>query len=659
MKLKSASLKRAVRTAAESTVRRLDEVEQLNVLTARGAILVADHRDPKSSLVQVRRSKLDRVRRKAANIAWDNAPVGTQRLLEELDGEELTAHQLEQIAFRCQRTGEVSAAVAFRRQAVEREPQSAARHIALAMSLAAPHREGVRNDVYLGLIHGQVAAMDEAIAAMRAAAQLNPGNPHVLFQLGSWVFENGSAEEGLEFLERAVALRPKASSWLRKLADCYRKPHVLEFAQALRCYECAFELNRGDAKALSGIANVGGRVTMDWSRVWFSARLFEKRRRIKSPYVAETMKRLDTLFSEEAGDAEVKAALNALDTAASGHKLHPVTMDLVTFRIQFLGHLAAGFELRKDKAQRDAQRKSRTAAQSPAELRQYLRARAYLGQHHEAAAEASEILAGARHKPERLAFQRLDADAHLLAGDVQPYIRHMAELRKRDPLPGDQEMRELVRGKRVAIVGPADSGESYGHEIDGFDLVVRPRFQPDFIAERAETLGSRSDIAYFSARDLLELKDQTAAAVESGELKLAVGRSMSHKHLKHLDLPWLRFYRQEFSLYYHGSQLGIQRIAYDLLQFDPSEICLFNVDFYAGSSPFTRGYRDGVDVAFGPGSILNDLVLVHDLRSDFAFMKSLKNSGRLTARGVAQEVLSLSTEEYLQKLESESGLRGV
>lgn len=659
MRMRHVNLKNTARNVIRSAARRFDEVEGLNELAARGAILVADDRSPAASLVRRRRSKLDKMRGSIANVAWDNSPQGARVLLEKIADEPLSAEQLERIAMRCKRSGDIVATITLRRRAAELEPQSAGRHIALAMSLAVPHRSGVRNDPYVGLVQAEVAAMDEAISAMRQAAQLEPDNPHVLFKLGEWVFDNGDSEEGIRLIERAVALRPNVSSWLRKLADCYRKPHVLEFSKALRSYERAFELNRGDAKALSGIANVGGRVTMDWSRVWFSARLFEKRRKIKSPYVAEAMKRLDALFTEEAGDAEVKAALNALDTAAAGHKLHPVTMDLVTFRVQFLGHLAAGFDLRMDKAHREVQKYMGNVAVEPAQLRRSFRAHAYIGQYQNAAKEASLAVARSQPGPERLALQRLAADAHLLTGDAEPYIKHMAEVRQKNPLSGDQQMAELIRGKRVAIVGPADSGEHHGEEIDDFDIVVRPRFQPDFIAERATDLGSRSDIAYFSARDLLELKDQAERAVEAGDLKLAVGRAMSYNHLKHLDVPWLRFYRQEFSLYYHGSQLGIQRITYDLLQFDPAEICLFNVDFYAGSSPFTTGYRDGVDVAFGPGSILNDLVLVHDLRSDFAFMKAVQNTGRLTSRGIAERVLELSTDEYLQKLENESGLRGV
>ncbi|WP_258934930.1 hypothetical protein [Nesterenkonia pannonica] len=98
-------------------------------------------------------------------------------------------------------------------------------------------------------------------------------------------------------------------------------------------------------------------------------------------------------------------------------------------------------------------------------------------------------------------------------------------------------------------------------------------------------------------------------------------------------------------------------MVYDLAQFEPAEIAVFNTDLYTGTDAFAVGYREDKDTVFGPGSAMNDLIVNHDLRFDFTFLQRLQQAYLLTAHGRTAEVLSLTPDQYVRALETGSALR--
>src|SRR5690606_31676828 len=57
---------------------------------------------------------------------------------------------------------------------------------------------------------------------------------------------------------------------------------------------------------------------------------------------------------------------------------------------------------------------------------------------------------------------------------------------------------DIYRGKRVIVIGPAESSLRYmsGEEIDRFDIIVRVNKSPLSLAGKESSLGSRTDILY-------------------------------------------------------------------------------------------------------------------------------------------------------------------
>ncbi len=85
-------------------------------------------------------------------------------------------------------------------------------------------------------------------------------------------------------------------------------------------------------------------------------------------------------------------------------------------------------------------------------------------------------------------IQKLAADLALFTGDVEPHLALTQKAREQVPLPGEDLLARLVTGKRVAVVGPADTGDALGEVIDRFDVIVRTQYAPDFVSAHTETL---------------------------------------------------------------------------------------------------------------------------------------------------------------------------
>lgn len=536
----------------------------------------------------------------------------------------------------------------------EVEPRQAQEHLDKARALLRVYGDGVVADPVLGLSNGQVRIHEEeALNELHQALEYAPGDPVLLREIGNLLLEKGGTDEGLTYFEAAVAKRP-SGPWFRELADAYRRPHVARFEKALVAYERAFQRNAKDNKSLAGIINIGVRGTLDWPRLWRSARLLELRDD-QSPYQDEGLQDLlDRVFRPQPDSETIQAALERLDALeVRGQELHPSVQGFLATRLQFMGHLGHGYDLRA----KLAERRTATTARDERSLRQLLKALIYLDDYEQAAALSEPRFWPVTDPVNKRKHEKIHAEAHLMLGDAEKYLEYSQNARELTPLPADAKFEELMRGKRVAIVGPVDAGDQMGRIIDGYDVIVRPRFNPEFVAQHPESMGSRTDVAYINGQDIRDDIPLMQEAVDRGELQMAVARPLSYSLHHHQNLPWLRFYRQDFGLHFHGFALGLQRFAYDVLQFAPAEIGIFNTDMYTGNDAFASGYRDDKDIGFQPGSIMNDLIVNHDLKFDFKYMKSLEATSILKTYGKAAEVMALTPEEYVHAMEAGGALK--
>lgn len=645
--------------AARRAVSLASRVPEADLIMARGAMSLGRWSTPTvEARTDGRARRIHTLQEQASAVLLEANPSGTEALLRRLDVGTITnPDRLEQLAARCLRIRRYEPALAMRRRAVELDPRTAHRWVALFHSLVRAGDGGTVNDPVAGLAPGPEVHQEEARDALKRAEELAPGNAHILHLRGKFEFEHGDAAAGLEKMREAAALAPNFRVWL-DLASSYRKPHIADNEQAMEAYEKALELNPTSPQAIRGLVITGCRGTLDWERLWRNALFFERHKRRHARARAELMDQLTFLFTEAPTGSGIREALHVLEAAESkGNRLSWPTTALISYRIQFAGHFTEGLRLRRRLAERTLAWLGTTSAGHTRHRQKVLGALVYLDRY----AEAQKLIDPMPWEPaDQLSRQRLEkmaADVHLMQGRDARYIDYARQHQSDLHMPGDEKMDKLVRGRRVAVVGPADTGDRLGELIDSYDVVLRPRYAPDVVAQQADRLGSRTDVAYFSGRDLDDAMEEMSRAAESGDLQLVVGRGLSFEALTGESPDWLRFNRHDFSLYYHGGTMAIARMVYDVLQFAPEEICIFNIDFYTGLNAFSAGYRPETDQGFGPHSIMNDLVLAHDMWFEFRFIKAMMATGRVRAAGVAEEVLNLSDEEYLRRLDDSPSLR--
>lgn len=646
----------------QRAIRAASAVPGLNLALARG--IVAGGRAVPSQVeagVAGGHTRLGSFYERTATVLFEANPTGAQALLEHTDADSLNAEQLERLAGRFFKLKDYATALDLRRRAADLEPANPVRWVALARSLQRASPGAVVHDPVAGLTHGPESRFEEARDALRTAQELAPENPYVIQERGRLEFNHGDAETGLELMRQAAEMAPR-TGWWTDLAAAYRKPHIADLDRSLDAYESALRLKPSSPTAFRGVIVMGCRADQDWPRLWRNAELFESARTPGKPRRRaarlQLMEWLRPLFTAEPTRAEVSAALVNLDYAhAKGLRLAWPTTSLIVYRLQFAGRMKAAFALRRRLAERSVAWLGTTSAEHSRHRQKVLAALTYLERYHEAEKLIDPMPWNPRNAVERHRLEKMAADIHLIQGRLQPLVDYARRRAQDSALHGEDRMRQLITGARVAVVGPADTGDRLGQLIDGYDVIIRPRLMTQFDEEQAARLGSRTDVAYFSGRDIADFLDEAGAAVKAGELQMVVGRGLSWDTF-HQQMPdWLRFYRHDYSLGFHGPPMGIGRILYDVLQFQPAEVGLFNIDFFSGQTAFSKGYREQKDQAMGPYSIVNEIVLAHDLVVEHRLTQAMAATGVLRAYGVAGEVLGLSEAEYVEKLESSPAVK--
>lgn len=552
-------------------------------------------------------------------------------------------------------SGETNQLVEVRRAQVEHAPQDVSFRLLLAEALRKDTTHGLYNDPKIGLIAQGIGRRAEALGVLTEALELAPHDSALHAAMGTLLLHLGHSAEAVTHLQTSFEARPDAAIAVQ-LGMALQKPEISDFEGASEAYRVALGIDPEIAGAAARLSSVSVR-TERWDGWNF---LMGQQAQNPDTQREELFLDFERLFHAPEVETDVSDMVDRLRKyVLAGGQFEKELVRSIAARLQYIGRFTPAFEVKEILALRELHNTLRLG-ESLNELQARAQALAYLGRSAQVLEMFQPLPWTPRGRREELIMKKLAADASLAMGDPGPLIDYERLDPPGLPLPGSDRMDELVRGKRVAIVGPSPSAELHGEEIDGFDTVIRPRFRRDFVREHALTGGARTDISYYSSTDIGSLLSEIREAAESGDIKLAVLRPVLYTALaRELEnAPWMRFYRHDYSLLFLGSPLGITRILYDVIPFEPSEIRIFNVDLYTGTKAFATGYRDPKDEHIAADSILNDLFRAHDLRAEFDLMRALFLNGVFTANDLTANILNLSTPEYLSLLDSSKAFRG-
>ncbi|MEB2782434.1 glycosyltransferase family 29 protein [Algoriphagus sp. C2-6-M1] len=214
----------------------------------------------------------------------------------------------------------------------------------------------------------------------------------------------------------------------------------------------------------------------------------------------------------------------------------------------------------------------------------------------------------------------------------------------------------ILKGKRIALVGPADSAYNTdkGEYIDGFDFVVRVNRAPYIVAsgKHMKDIGSRTDILYHSFFE----NDESGGGV----LDLEMYKKQGLKYLINprnsklgyqTSLVFYRKYNLRQDVFTLDSRLhktickplGKSRptIGYmalmSLLMADFSELYITGFTFYR--TDFGAGYRDHIKDKDDAKTFINKMG-IHEIEKEYCLFKKEVDLIRSKNRIVLDSVLS-------------------
>jgi len=234
---------------------------------------------------------------------------------------------------------------------------------------------------------------------------------------------------------------------------------------------------------------------------------------------------------------------------------------------------------------------------------------------------------------------RAEATAHLLRGETEAAERIWTLAFQ----PADLAFRDFVRGRTVAVVGPAQKAEAIADEIDSFDVVVRANYQGGIDPSD----GSRTDVSYYNGYRLVSRREEILRT--AGSLPWLVTTRGSDEALRRMfpTHTGIRSAERATPHFVLGDPLAIPIMVADLIRFSPARIKLFCVDFFRSRASYRQGYHHR---PIGSDAVAHS-IRVHDPFSSFSFVQQLHRAGLCAADRVAGEVLSLGREEYAASLQ--------
>ncbi|WP_155987717.1 hypothetical protein [Thioalkalivibrio sp. ALE28] len=241
--------------------------------------------------------------------------------------------------------------------------------------------------------------------------------------------------------------------------------------------------------------------------------------------------------------------------------------------------------------------------------------------------------------------QGVQAYQRLLSGDLDFFRQYFVDTMTND----EKELCDYLRGKSVAIVAPAPGDEKNGAEIDEFDVVVRLNAIDALGNSNVARHGSRFDVT-----SLIQIRTRILrqASHSSPSIKLpAAVRFVLFKGEKcsvvggGLVRSVARAPDKDLNRYVKESVNHVPHLVFYLLGFPLNRLKIFNSNFFLSRDTHEKTYgRGAIDVA--------SLVFCDSLEGGHRITAQLFEAGLIEGDEEVSEVLSLSTNEYMRRMET-------
>ena len=218
----------------------------------------------------------------------------------------------------------------------------------------------------------------------------------------------------------------------------------------------------------------------------------------------------------------------------------------------------------------------------------------------------------------------------------------------------ENDFKNFVENKSVAIVGPVNSGLSLGTEIDSFDIIIRMNYK-GFEKYSPDDFGTRTDISFYISKDLVGNREIGKIVSAMNSLKWLVCDANQNKGDKCFNgvsipiRPRFKAGHPGFTTLFKGTNNGVQRIIADIMRFNVRRVKIFNMNLFLDRNS-VDGYRntkknDHVTLGF----------IRHDPIGNFIFMKNMYKAKVIEVDPVLSSILDLNESDYMAQLAKSFG----
>lgn len=217
-----------------------------------------------------------------------------------------------------------------------------------------------------------------------------------------------------------------------------------------------------------------------------------------------------------------------------------------------------------------------------------------------------------------------------------------------------------IKGKNIAIVGPSITKNIKNNDIDAFDIVVRIGYKGKKFLPQHKYCGSKTDISYYGDYNYrMYVEEKNAFFLK--DISWAIFKSIIQHEKINVDINVKIRTFNKFKYYFTGSPRMAENAIYDLLNFSPLKIKVFNVNFYCSSTKHHENYaptsRERADYRMKYGVPNYKLWqghtnwAHHDLLSNINFVRNLWLNGNIEVDTECAKILKMTNDEYLCEME--------
>ncbi|MGB0805822.1 MAG: hypothetical protein ACPGRC_03970 [Salibacteraceae bacterium] len=205
------------------------------------------------------------------------------------------------------------------------------------------------------------------------------------------------------------------------------------------------------------------------------------------------------------------------------------------------------------------------------------------------------------------------------------------------------ELSKLLKGKKVALVGPVKGQENTAKEIDSSDIIVRLNYVESGKGCDDECLGLKTDLAYFNGVSCQILKEKYNGNLPS-EIKFGVFKGDTYfPDLKPKSKLKVVTSYNRFLL--TGSYNLIQYAILDILKYEPGSVKIYGTDLMLSPNRY-KGYAVQKNLKDNALAFLP-----HEPVAQYNLLRNLYKNKVVDVDSRLKEVLELGTENYMDGIQ--------